>query len=124
MIGEGGTVATNKALARRLVLETYGWDEQQYMCLEQLWIKESSWNHKAANPTSSARGIAQTMMSLYFPYREPGSTENTWWRNPKAQEFMNSPSQQIVWGLNYIRDRKNYGTPCAAWDFWLVNKWY
>ena len=36
--------------------------------------------------------------------------------------FMQNPQTQIKWGLNYIE--KRYGSPCEAWEFWSVNRWY
>lgn len=124
VIGEGGTPATNRALAQRLASTNYGWDAQQFQCLDQLWDKESRWNHRAANPSSAARGIAQTMMSVHFRNINPSTGVNEWWQSASAQEFLNSPQRQIVWGLNYIRNHRNYGDPCAAWEYWQVQGWY
>jgi len=80
-------------------METYGWDKSQFVCLSKLWGKESAWNHKADNPTSSAYGIAQML-----------------------GEKNKHPMLQINNGLRYIEHR--YGEPCRAWKFWRVNRWY
>lgn len=45
-----------------------------------------------------------------------------WQTNPAAIEWMNSPSQQISWGLNYISSR--YGNPCGAWAHSQSTGWY
>lgn len=71
----------------------------EYRCLRLLWTKESNWRHTAANPSSSAYGIAQLL----------GETS----RDPKVQ---------IDNGLRYIAHR--YGTPCAAWAHWQHHHWY
>jgi hypothetical protein len=80
-------------------LGVYGWDREESKCLNKLWGKESAWNPKAANPHSSAFGIAQML-------RE------------KSQD----PYKQISNGLRYIEHR--YSTPCNAWEFWNRNYWY
>ncbi len=64
-------------------------NSRQYLCLEQLWTKESQWNPKAKNPKSSAYGIPQ-LLKL------------------KTKD----PYLQIDAGLKYIAHR--YGTPCKA----------
>jgi hypothetical protein len=62
---------------------------KQYLCLEQLWTRESQWNPKAKNPKSSAYGIPQLLkLKTTDPYK------------------------QIDLGLKYIAHR--YGTPCRA----------
>ena len=76
-----------------------GYRPQDWTCLHNLWTKESNWNHKADNPTSSAFGIAQKL-------------------NEKSKDFVT----QINNGLRYIEHR--YGNPCNAWDFWMKKKWY
>lgn len=80
-------------------MEAYGWGKTQFVCLKRLWGKESAWNYKADNPTSSAYGIAQML-----------------------KEKSKHPKPQIDNGLRYIEHR--YGEPCRAWKFWRVNRWY
>ena len=62
---------------------------KQYLCLEQLWTRESQWNPKAKNKSSSAYGIPQLLKLK-----------------------TNDPYKQIDLGLKYIAHR--YGTPCRA----------
>lgn len=73
--------------------------DHQFRCLNNIWTRESHWNHKADNPTSTAYGIPQ-MLGM--------KTKNAY--------------RQINIGLRYIRVR--YGTPCNAWEFWKRNHWY
>lgn len=110
-INGGGSVDANKRLGRQMAA-AYGWTGKQWQALEQLWTKESGWNHRADNPTSSAYGIPQAMMSIHF------GGENS----PQAKAWMNDPKAQIKWGLDYIKGR--YGSPAKAWNFWQRNNWY
>ena len=88
-----------RELARYMAKENYGWENEQFTCLNRLWGKESAWNHLADNPTSSAFGIAQML-----------------------GEDSVIPKVQIRNGLRYILHR--YGNPCEAWSFWQRNNWY
>jgi len=96
-----------KAYARTLV-EARGWSSSQFTCLDLLWKRESGWNYKADNPTSSAYGIPQAL---------PGSKMAS-----AGSDWRTNPATQIKWGLNYIAGR--YGTPCAAWAHSERVGWY
>jgi len=77
------------------------WDsKKQFVCLSQLWGKESGWNPRAYNRTKvggkNAGGIPQ-ILGL----------------SPKLHYTI-----QIDRGLKYITHR--YDTPCKAWAFWLA----
>jgi hypothetical protein len=72
---------------------------KEFKCLNKLWYKESRWNHKAANPQSSAYGIPQLL---------------------KMTET--NPLKQVDLGLKYIKHR--YDNPCNAWKFHLKRNWY
>lgn len=111
------TAKGNQALARKILKEEFSKfdNDKEFTCLVNMWHKESGWNHKAANPVSSARGIPQAMMYWHFGKNN--------WNNPsnaKAQKYLNDPATQIRWGLNYIiSDPVNgYGSPCEAWTAW------
>jgi hypothetical protein len=80
-------------------IKAYNWNKAQYVCLSQLWGKESGWNHKADNSKSSAYGIAQML-----------------------GEKSKHPKKQIDNGLRYIKHR--YEQPCTAWKFWKRHRWY
>lgn len=96
-----------KLYARSIAEEQYNWDKEQHKCLSILWGKESAWNFQAESP-SQDYGIPQRHMR-----------KNT---QEEIEAFMNNPQTQIEWGLNYIK--KRYGSPCKAWEFWSVNRWY
>jgi len=62
---------------------------KQYLCLLQLWERESQWNPNSKNKNSSAYGIPQLLqLKTHDPYK------------------------QIDLGLKYIASR--YGDPCTA----------
>lgn len=115
--GTGGTTpAAARAMAQQQARDNYGWTGEQYQCLVSLWEGESNWNYRAANPTSTARGIPQAMMSIHF-----GSD---WRTSASARHYLENADVQIRWGLGYIRSR--YGNPCSAYNFWLSQspRWY
>ena len=87
-----------KNYAQIMVYEK-GWTKKDYACLNKIWTKESHWNYKAKNNSSSAYGIWQ------------GLTETS-----------KSPAVQIRNGLRYISNR--YGNPCSAWNYWQRHYWY
>lgn len=90
------------------LLAEFGFGLDQMPALEQLWTKESGWNHLARNGSSGAYGIPQAL-----PGNKMSSAGSDWETNPATQ---------IRWGLGYIRDR--YGNPDGAWTFFLNNGWY
>jgi hypothetical protein len=94
-------VADSKAYAQDVVLT---WADNQYLCLEKLWTKESNWRPEAYNKIKvmgkNAGGIPQILgMSTQTPA-------------PK----------QIDRGFAYIMHR--YGTPCMAWKHHQRKGWY
>jgi hypothetical protein len=89
-------------------LSAYGWGQDQFQCLAQLWTKESNWLTTATNPYSGAYGIAQAL--------PPGKYASA------GSDWLTSYRTQIEWGLGYIRDR--YGSPCGAWSHSVQYNWY
>ena len=89
-------------------LGAYGWGQDQFQCLVQLWNQESSWQTNATNPSSGAYGIAQALLPSKY-----SSAGSDWLTNYRTQ---------IEWGFGYIRDR--YGSPCGAWGHEVSNNWY
>jgi len=71
-------------------------------------IKESNWNYQAQNPSSSAYGLCQTMMSIY--------------EDDLPVTFRENPYQQIDWCVDYIS--KRYGTPSEALVFHSANNYF
>ncbi len=92
----------------RSMLSSYGWGQDQFGCLDSLWMKESGWNASAMNPSSGAYGIPQSL---------PGSKMAS-----AGSDWQSNPATQIRWGLGYIDGR--YGSPCAAWAHSQAVNWY
>lgn len=90
-------------------LKSKGKPESWLQPLEELVARESSFNHKAKNPKSSARGLFQFLDSTRKNY---GGSNVNW----------NDPYQQSVAGIQYVIDR--YGSPEKALAFWDKNHWY
>ena len=103
----GGSPSANQQLAKQLAIQMGHSDwttGQEWSDWVSLWNQESSWQTDAANPTSSARGIAQDING-YGPDNVQGNS-----------------ASQITWGINYIAGR--YGNPSAAWAHEKANNWY
>ena len=96
-----------QAIAQAM-MPSYGWDDQQFACLVQLWHKESGWRVNAENRSSGAYGIPQAL---------PGSKMAS-----AGADWRTNPATQITWGLGYIKGR--YTTPCGAWSHFLSKNWY
>lgn len=102
------TIADAKKFAQLFIETTYGWDDEQFSCLDNLFERESHWRYDANNPTSSAYGIPQAL---------PGSR-----MAEIADDWQTNPVTQIKWGVKYIE--KRYGTPCVAYNKALNVGWY
>ena len=90
----------NRKLAKDYAQAGFGWQGKEWECLLALWTGESRFDNYAKNQRgSSAYGIAQLL-------REKDS----------RAEF------QILRGLKYID--KRYHTPCRAYKFFLINRYY
>ncbi|WGH92091.1 tape measure protein [Auritidibacter ignavus] len=88
----------------RAVAARYGWGSgAQWRAVDQLLSRESGWNHRAANPTSSAEGLFQKMTSIHGPV-EP------------------TAAGQAEWGFNYIK--RTYGNPLSALAHHNRRGWY
>lgn len=101
------SAAASKAYARGR-LGAYGWGDDQYTCLVNLWTRESGWRYDASNSYSGAYGIPQAL-----PGSKMASAGADWRTNPQTQ---------INWGLGYISAR--YGSPCGAWAHSESTGWY
>lgn len=100
--------SASRVYASSFMLDTYGWNSDQFACLEPLWNAESGWNYRALNRSSGAFGIPQSL-----PANKMASAGNDWQTNPETQ---------IRWGLSYIANR--YQTPCGAWSHFQKKHWY
>jgi len=82
-------------------------NDQEFICLNKLWMQESRWNSNALNRSSGAYGIAQFMPTTWGNY------------NVKKTK---DPIKQVRYGLRYIKMR--YGSPCRAWRHEQRYGWY
>ena len=99
--------SANQALAKQIATQLgySSWTTgQEWSDWVSLWNRESGWNIDAANPASTARGIAQNIDG-YGPGYLQGDAQS-----------------QITWGVNYIAQR--YGSPSLAWGYETQNGWY
>ena len=96
-----------QALGKQMMLAA-GFGEDQWGCLYNLWMRESSWRTTAGNVSSGAYGIPQSL---------PASKMAAF-----GDDYLTNPRTQIAWGLNYIKGR--YGTPCGAWSSFQAKGWY
>jgi hypothetical protein len=85
-----------------------GLNQQQWVCLDDLWYQESKFQTNARNYRSGAFGIPQAL-----PASRMASAGADWRTNPATQ---------VKWGLSYIKVR--YGTACNAWAHWKRDRWY
>ncbi|WP_327590690.1 transglycosylase SLT domain-containing protein [Nonomuraea sp. NBC_00507] len=97
----------NKKIALDHVVQR-SWNLQEFRCLDNLWTRESNWNHRARNSSSGAYGIPQAL-----PAGKMSGAGRDWRSNPETQ---------IRWGLTYIKGR--YGRPCGAWGHFRSHNWY
>jgi hypothetical protein len=98
----GGSDAANAALARQMMPAWASGSE--WAAWNQVAMMESGWSTSAANPTSSARGIAQNI-SGYGPGYLAGNA-----------------ASQISWMIQYIQGR--YGDPIGALAHENAYHWY
>ncbi|WP_174722060.1 MULTISPECIES: hypothetical protein [unclassified Cryobacterium] len=108
-VAGGNTPAAARATAQAMAASQYGWGEDQFSCLNQLWQKESEWKYDAVNSNGGATGIPQAL---------PGNKMAT-----AGSDWATNATTQIAWGLGYIK-ASSYGTPCAAWSHSQANNWY
>jgi hypothetical protein len=92
-----------KAVARELLTD------KQFRCLTRLIGKESAWNPKAKNPSSTAIGIGQLLEGTY---------QNLGMKHSKAEV------PQMVAALAYIGRKYGSAGPCGAWRHWQKKNWY
>jgi hypothetical protein len=97
----------NRLLAEQLAAAR-GWINQQWLCLNALWTKESQFKLGAMNHTSGAYGIPQA-----DPPEKMALVGADWRTNPNTQ---------IEWGEDHIA--AVYGTPCAAEAHSRLDNWY
>ena len=90
----------NKVLAKSIAWLGYGWKDKEWVCLDNLFIKESKYDNFAKNKSGSkAFGIGQLL-----------------------GEKSTDPTVQLLKTYKYIQHR--YKTPCSAWRWHLHHNWY
>jgi hypothetical protein len=98
------SIATNSGTNRRIgqaMAANKGWTGVQWVCLNNLWTKESGWRTQATSPSGKHHGIPQL----------------------KSESLRGASAEyQIKRGLGYIAHR--YGKPCSAWGHFQRNNWY
>jgi uncharacterized protein YabE (DUF348 family) len=97
-----------QSIAHSMMRQEYGWGDDQFSCLVQMWDRESGWRTDATNPSTGAYGIPQAL---------PGSKMAS-----AGPNWQSDAATQIRWGLSYIADR--YHNPCDAWALWQQQGWY
>lgn len=102
------SVSVLQAYAHDLVINSYGWSENDFNALVKLWNRESGWNPNAHNKSSGAHGIPQSL-----PASKMASEGSDYYTNGETQ---------IRWGLKYIKNR--YGSPSNAWAHSQQKGWY
>ena len=85
----------------------YGWSEEDFNALVQLWNRESGWNPNS-HSRSGAHGIPQAL---------PASKMAAY-----GSDYFTNYKPQIDWGLNYISGK--YGNPTNAYNNFLNRGWY
>jgi uncharacterized protein YabE (DUF348 family) len=96
-----------QALGHQMMLD-YGFGEDQWPCLYNLWMRESGWRTTAGNQSSGAYGIPQALPASKMASAGP--------------DYLTNAATQITWGLGYVKGR--YATPCGAWSSFQSKGWY
>jgi hypothetical protein len=101
-------VTDPREIARQIMKNKFGYDDDDYSSFNNIIIRESMWKIDATNPSSGAYGIPQAL---------PGSKMVS-----AGSDWRTNPATQIIWALDYMK--KRYGSPCEAWSFKRGHGWY
>lgn len=101
----GGTPAANRKLARCMARRR----GESWPCTRALLTRESSFNHRARNPSSGAYGLVQSL-----PASKYAAAGRDWLTNPRTQ---------LRWFFDIYVPRR-YGSVCAALAFHSRVGWY
>jgi hypothetical protein len=101
------TPDASRNYARQEVVK-YNWTHQHYLCLDELWTRESNWRTRAENKSSGAYGIPQALPAEKMARIAP--------------DYRRNPQTQIKWGMLYIKQR--YSDPCKALEHHDRRNWY
>lgn len=86
-----------KQVARQLLTPS------AFACFDKIMVRESHWNPRGDNPTSSARGVGQLLDTTYTNL---------------GMRHSSSALAQTVAALAYISRHYGPGGPCKAWAYW------
>lgn len=127
--GNGGTPEENKVLGQQMLAER-GLTGNEWLCLLELWNRESGWNQLAINDAEGNNDlnknrlldenetITDTEKDAYgIPQSLPGGKMKS-----SGADWRTNPRTQISWGLDYIQDR--YNNPCGAIAWHNSHGWY
>lgn len=98
----------------------------QHPCLARIFDQEdASWD-----PTVSWHGGHDTSASYGLGQADPGTnlaayrytTAGHRAGQPTGRDWATNAWTQLRWFVNYAVGR--YGSECAAWAFWLANRWW
>ncbi|WP_394620953.1 tape measure protein [Lentzea sp. JNUCC 0626] len=107
-VGGGDSASGGVKDIVRAMASARGWGQSpQWDALDWIITRESGWNPRAQNPSSTAYGLFQFLDSTWSTV---GATKTS------------DVGQQANAGLRYIAQR--YGNPLAAKAFWERNHWY
>ena len=105
------TAKAAKAYAAKQ-MPSYGWNAKHFVCLTELWRRESNWRADAYNHTPVYQVRNGKRVKLHA-----GGIPQRLGLNPKA-----TVQVQIKVGLDYIQNR--YGNPCRALAKHNASNWY
>lgn len=127
--GDGGSAEENKVLGQQMLGER-GLTGDEWLCLLELWNRESGWKQFAINDAEgnndlndnslldSGETISETEKDAYgIPQSLPGGKMKS-----SGADWRTNPRTQISWGLDYIQGR--YTTPCNAISWHNSHGWY
>jgi len=102
-----GRAGHSQALGMEIA-RMYSWNSAaQRECLVDLWQLRTGWDFRYVG-TGDQRGLSKAPMTQLF-----GAS---WTSSSEATKWLQIPQRQVEWGLLDIT--RNFGNPCAAWDYW------
>lgn len=124
-----GSKATAKAI---LDSKNYDKPDEEMVCLDKLWTKESGWKFNAINDAEGNNDKNKNRLLDMDKGEEISDTEDDAYGIPQAKpggkmaskgsDWRTNPDTQISWGFEYIEGR--YSTPCGAWSHSESIGWY
>ena len=104
----GSNVAVAASGDHNTLMSAAGIPQDQWACTDYIISHESGWRVNASNGGSGAYGLPQSL---------PGSKMAS-----AGADWATNPITQLKWYYGYTSAR--YGSPCGAYEYWLVHHWY